>query len=73
MFSNRVTLLDPNGPVALLPISVANHTPATHGSEGSSATKWASEVFFQHLTDPNEADWQNASFGENYDKLLAIA
>ncbi|KAL7905494.1 putative PKS-NRPS protein [Trichoderma velutinum] len=53
--SNRVTLLDPNGQAALPPISVADHTPATDGSEGFTATKWASEVFLQRLTEASAA------------------
>jgi aspyridone synthetase (hybrid polyketide synthase/nonribosomal peptide synthetase) len=49
--SNRVTLIDPNSQAALPPISVADHQPATDGSEGFTATKWASEVFLQNLTE----------------------
>ncbi|UKZ74626.1 hypothetical protein TrVFT333_002296 [Trichoderma virens FT-333] len=53
--SNRVTLIDPNSQAALPPISVAGHQPATDGSEGFTATKWASEVFLQNLTEASAA------------------
>ncbi|UKZ48078.1 putative Hybrid PKS-NRPS biosynthetic cluster [Trichoderma virens] len=53
--SNRVTLIDPNSQAALPPISVAGYQPATDGSEGFTATKWASEVFLQNLTEASAA------------------
>lgn len=65
MSSNRVSLLDPNSRAAPPPICDANHIPATDSSEGFAATQWASELFLRRLTDLNEADWQNAFFGED--------
>ena len=45
--SNRVTLL--SGSSALPPVSVSSYSPATDGSEGYTATKWASERFLEDL------------------------
>jgi aspyridone synthetase, hybrid polyketide synthase / nonribosomal peptide synthetase len=45
--SNRVTLL--SGSSALSPVSVSSFPPATDGSEGYTATKWASERFLEEL------------------------
>ncbi|EME39480.1 hybrid polyketide synthetase [Dothistroma septosporum NZE10] len=44
----RVTLL--SGTSSLPPLSVASYRPAQHGHDGYTATKWASEVFFEALT-----------------------
>lgn len=43
--SNRVTLL--SGHSALAPISVSSYTPPVDGSQGFTATKWASERFLE--------------------------
>ena len=45
--SNRVTLL--SGSAALPPRSVAAFAPATDGSEGFTATKWASERYLESV------------------------
>ena len=45
--SNRVALL--SGSAALPPVSVADHHPETDGSEGYTATKWASECFLEKV------------------------
>lgn len=46
--SNRVTLL--SGSTCLPPRSVASYPPPTDGSEGFTATKWASERFLENLS-----------------------
>ena len=43
--SNRVTLL--SGSDTLPPVSVSSHPPARDGSEGYTASKWASECFLE--------------------------
>ena len=45
--SNRVTLL--SGSTSLSPISVASHPPPGDGSEGFTASKWASERFLENV------------------------
>ncbi|RAH44575.1 polyketide synthase A [Aspergillus brunneoviolaceus CBS 621.78] len=40
-----------SGQTSLGPISVASHPPLASGSEGFTATKWASEAFLEHLAD----------------------
>lgn len=45
--SNRVTLL--SGSATLGPVSVSAYPPATDGSEGYTASKWASERFLEGL------------------------
>ena len=45
--SNRVTLL--SGSDALPPVSVSSHPPARDGSEGYTASKWASECFLENF------------------------
>ena len=45
--SSRVTLL--SGSNALPPVSVLSHPPARDGSEGFTASKWASECFLENL------------------------
>ncbi|KAL1985032.1 hypothetical protein VTN96DRAFT_8485 [Rasamsonia emersonii] len=45
--SNRVTLL--SGHAALAPISVSSYTPPTDGSQGFTATKWASECILEKV------------------------
>nr|WNS47916.1 CapA [Capnodium sp. TTI-000886] len=47
--SSRTTLLNPGANAALPPVSVAEHKPATDGSDGFTAAKWASEVFLEKL------------------------
>ncbi|RAH78884.1 polyketide synthase A [Aspergillus japonicus CBS 114.51] len=47
--SSRVILQ--SGQTSLGPISVASHPPLASGSEGFTATKWASEAFLEHLAD----------------------
>ena len=46
--SNRVTLL--SGSTAMPPISVAEYPPAKDGSEGFTASKWASERFLENIS-----------------------
>jgi amino acid adenylation domain-containing protein len=46
--SNRVTLL--SGNTSLPPISVASYPPPGDGSEGFTASKWASEKFLESLS-----------------------
>ena len=45
--SNRVTLL--SGSNALPPVSVSSYPPARDGSEGYTASKWASECFLENF------------------------
>ena len=45
--SNRVTLL--SGSTSLPPISVASYSPPGDGSEGYTASKWASERFLENV------------------------
>lgn len=45
--SNRVALL--SGSTTLPPVSVAAHPPARDGSEGFTASKWASEAFLEQV------------------------
>ena len=45
--SNRVTLLSNSN--ALPPVSVTSHPPARDGSEGFTASKWASECFLEKV------------------------
>ena len=45
--SNRVSLL--SGSTALPPVSVSSFQPKTDGSEGFTATKWASERFLENV------------------------
>lgn len=45
--SNRVSLL--SGSTALPPVSVSSSQPKTDGSEGFTATKWASERFLENV------------------------
>lgn len=46
--SNRVTLLAGNC-TALPPVSISSYPPATDGSEGFTAAKWASERFLENV------------------------
>ncbi|KFY01771.1 hypothetical protein O988_02546 [Pseudogymnoascus sp. VKM F-3808] len=45
--SNRVTLL--SGHTSIPPVSVSNHLPPTDGTEGLTASKWASERFLENV------------------------
>jgi aspyridone synthetase (hybrid polyketide synthase/nonribosomal peptide synthetase) len=45
--SNRVTLL--SGHTSMPPISVSTHRPPTDGTEGLTASKWASERFLENV------------------------
>lgn len=48
--SSRVTLFDKDAQAALPPISVQGHQPPRDGSEGLTASKWASEAFLERLS-----------------------
>ncbi|CAK3945292.1 Polyketide synthase-nonribosomal peptide synthetase [Lecanosticta acicola] len=47
--SSRVTLLPENSQAALPPISVKEHQPPLDGSDGFTASRWASEVVLEHV------------------------
>ncbi|EME79470.1 uncharacterized protein MYCFIDRAFT_93879, partial [Pseudocercospora fijiensis CIRAD86] len=49
--SSRVTLLHADSQAALPPISVKEHQPPLDGSEGYTASKWASEVFLEGVAE----------------------
>jgi amino acid adenylation domain-containing protein len=52
--SNRVTLL--SGHTSTPPTSLKAYRPPTDGSEGLTASKWASEVFLENVADSTQLD-----------------